>query len=422
MLLRMRDVEPREHPARGAARALRARPDQAGPGLLQGQPAEGRAGRRVRRRRRPAGPRRADLRARPADGAGLRRVRRRAGRGRHDVLLSSHILSEVERLADRVTIIREGRAVETGTLDELRHLRRSKVVAEVAGPVPDLAGHRRRARRTGRRRDGHLLGRPRGDDGRARRADRRRRPGPDQRAADAGGAVPRRLPERQPRDRRARDERLRRHRAAGRHGPAPRPAAGLGCGCCCWRRSSTPRRPRRPSLYPTEADRVAAAEAINASPAIVALYGPILDVHSTRRAGDDQDDGAVRRVRRAAVPRRRTPPHPHRGGVRPGGAARRHGDRPRRPAGRGRARAAAVALVLGVLAAVADIAGGLPVAGSVAFGASLGRHRPGRHRAHRAWPASSSASARTCAGLALARHRRPVRCCAPSGTPVPSWV
>jgi ABC-2 type transport system ATP-binding protein len=56
------------------------------------------------------------------------------------VLLSSHILSEVERLADRVTIIREGRSVESGTLAELRHLRRTKVVAEVAGPVPDLTG------------------------------------------------------------------------------------------------------------------------------------------------------------------------------------------------------------------------------------------------------------------------------------------
>ena len=52
------------------------------------------------------------------------------------VLLSSHILSEVERLADRVTIIREGRAVESGTLDELRHLRRSRITATVAR-VPD---------------------------------------------------------------------------------------------------------------------------------------------------------------------------------------------------------------------------------------------------------------------------------------------
>jgi ABC-2 type transport system ATP-binding protein len=55
------------------------------------------------------------------------------------VLLSSHILSEVERLADRVTIIRDGRAVESGTLDELRHLRRNTLRAEVSGAVPDLS-------------------------------------------------------------------------------------------------------------------------------------------------------------------------------------------------------------------------------------------------------------------------------------------
>ncbi len=55
------------------------------------------------------------------------------------VLLSSHILSEVERLADRVTIIREGRTVETGSLTDLRHLRRNRVRAEVSGVVPDLA-------------------------------------------------------------------------------------------------------------------------------------------------------------------------------------------------------------------------------------------------------------------------------------------
>nr|WP_295972004.1 ABC transporter ATP-binding protein [uncultured Bacillus sp.] len=40
------------------------------------------------------------------------------------VLLSSHILSEVERLCDRVAIIRQGEVIETGTLDELRHLTR----------------------------------------------------------------------------------------------------------------------------------------------------------------------------------------------------------------------------------------------------------------------------------------------------------
>jgi ABC-2 type transport system ATP-binding protein len=57
---------------------------------------------------------------------------RHAGR---TILLSSHILSEAEALSDRVTIIRGGRAVETGTLAELRHLTREYVDAELAGPV-----------------------------------------------------------------------------------------------------------------------------------------------------------------------------------------------------------------------------------------------------------------------------------------------
>jgi ABC-2 type transport system ATP-binding protein len=52
-------------------------------------------------------------------------------RGR-TVLLSSHILSEVEALCDRVTIIRAGRAVESGTLTELRHLTRTSIAAELA--------------------------------------------------------------------------------------------------------------------------------------------------------------------------------------------------------------------------------------------------------------------------------------------------
>jgi ABC-2 type transport system ATP-binding protein len=51
--------------------------------------------------------------------------------GGRTVLLSSHILSEVEALCDRVTIIRLGRTVETGTLAELRHLTRTSVAAEL---------------------------------------------------------------------------------------------------------------------------------------------------------------------------------------------------------------------------------------------------------------------------------------------------
>jgi ABC-2 type transport system ATP-binding protein len=54
------------------------------------------------------------------------------------VLLSSHILSEVEALGDRVTIIRAGRAVETGTLAELRHLTRTSIVAETDRPPTGL--------------------------------------------------------------------------------------------------------------------------------------------------------------------------------------------------------------------------------------------------------------------------------------------
>lgn len=54
------------------------------------------------------------------------------------VLLSSHILSEVERLCDRVSIIREGKIIETGTLAELRHLTRTSVLVETKEPIPDL--------------------------------------------------------------------------------------------------------------------------------------------------------------------------------------------------------------------------------------------------------------------------------------------
>ncbi len=62
---------------------------------------------------------------------------RRAGR---TVLLSSHILSEVEALCDRVTIIRAGRAVDSGALADLRHLTRTALDAELARPPEGMAG------------------------------------------------------------------------------------------------------------------------------------------------------------------------------------------------------------------------------------------------------------------------------------------
>jgi ABC-2 type transport system ATP-binding protein len=55
------------------------------------------------------------------------------------VLLSSHILAEAEALCDRVSIIRHGRTVQSGTLSELRHLTRTSVTAETLHPVPGLA-------------------------------------------------------------------------------------------------------------------------------------------------------------------------------------------------------------------------------------------------------------------------------------------
>ena len=58
------------------------------------------------------------------------------GRGA-TVLLSSHILSEVEELCDRVSIIREGRTVDTGSLADLRHLSRTTITAELARPAAE---------------------------------------------------------------------------------------------------------------------------------------------------------------------------------------------------------------------------------------------------------------------------------------------
>jgi ABC-2 type transport system ATP-binding protein len=54
------------------------------------------------------------------------------------VFLSSHILSEVEALCDRVGILREGRLVDEGALSQLRHLRAQAIEMTFAGTAPDL--------------------------------------------------------------------------------------------------------------------------------------------------------------------------------------------------------------------------------------------------------------------------------------------
>jgi len=65
-------------------------------------------------------------------------IRAERGDGR-TVLLSSHILAEAEALSDRVTIIRAGRVVESGSLDDLRHLRRTSIAAELRQPPDGLS-------------------------------------------------------------------------------------------------------------------------------------------------------------------------------------------------------------------------------------------------------------------------------------------
>jgi ABC-2 type transport system ATP-binding protein len=70
-------------------------------------------------------------------------IREELQRGDRTVLLSSHILAEVEALCDRITIIRDGRAVETGSLAEMRHLTRTTIQADLASPpdgLTDLPG------------------------------------------------------------------------------------------------------------------------------------------------------------------------------------------------------------------------------------------------------------------------------------------
>jgi len=61
---------------------------------------------------------------------------KKQGRG---IFLSSHIMSEVEKLCDRIAIIREGVIVETGTLAEMRHLTRMSMTIETERPIENLA-------------------------------------------------------------------------------------------------------------------------------------------------------------------------------------------------------------------------------------------------------------------------------------------
>jgi ABC-2 type transport system ATP-binding protein len=61
-----------------------------------------------------------------------------AREGGQTVFLSSHILAEVEALCDQIAILRAGRLVEVGTLEQMRHLSALQIEAELDGAVPDL--------------------------------------------------------------------------------------------------------------------------------------------------------------------------------------------------------------------------------------------------------------------------------------------
>lgn len=156
-----------------------------------------------------------------------------------------------------------------------------------------------------------------------------------------------------------------------------------------------------PGLYPSEAERVRAAEAINASPGIVALYGPILDVRSLGELAMTKMTvlyAVFVAIMLLFVVRRHTRLEEEDGQTELLGGTAITRDAPLTAAivyGFG------LSLLLGLLAAGFNVAGGLPVRGSLAFGASwagIGLVSTGLT----AVACQVSASARTCAAIASA--------------------
>ena len=109
------------------------------------------------------------------------------------VLLSSHILSEVEALCDHLTIIRAGRTADSGAFEDLRHLTRTMVVVETAEPIDSLAWLPGVHDADHRAQQGRVLRRPRRSQSRARAPRRARHHRPDHLAADTGGTLPQAL-------------------------------------------------------------------------------------------------------------------------------------------------------------------------------------------------------------------------------------
>ncbi|MCW2866777.1 MAG: hypothetical protein JWR20_965 [Marmoricola sp.] len=153
------------------------------------------------------------------------------------------------------------------------------------------------------------------------------------------------------------------------------------------------------SLYPARADRVAAASAIDASPAVVVLYGPILDRGSLGELAMTKLTvlyAVLVAVLGLLLVRRHTRAEEESGRAELVGSTAVGRDAPLAAA---LVEAGLVALAIGVLAAVADVAAGLPATGSVAFGASwTGAGLVGAGLG--AVACQVSASSRTCGALA----------------------
>jgi ABC-2 type transport system permease protein len=154
-------------------------------------------------------------------------------------------------------------------------------------------------------------------------------------------------------------------------------------------------------LYPTLTDRVAAARSINASPAVVALYGPIPDVGSLGQLAMTKTTVLYALFVAAlslVLVRRHTRGEEETGQLELVGGAVVGRDAPTAAA---LAEAVVVGAVLGLVSAAADVAGGLPVVGSLAFGAGwTGVALVGAGLA--SVTCQLSASARTCGALTVA--------------------
>ncbi len=153
------------------------------------------------------------------------------------------------------------------------------------------------------------------------------------------------------------------------------------------------------SLYPSDSDRVSAAAAINASPAVVALYGPVVDAHSLGELSMTKMTvlyAVFVALLFLVIVRRHTRTEEESGQAELLGGTAIGRDAPLLAAV---AAAAVIAFVLGMLAALVDVAGGLPLVGSLAFGASwvgIGLVATGLT----AVACQLSASSRTCAAIA----------------------